>query len=111
MKAPAVKRLGIGLFVPKPTRGEAYHHSSSCLTCLAPSVDCWRPPLSVAILTHLVTRSLRGVVLPRVVGGNLTCEDAGTGLMLGKLAPYPGSRCHVRVWALAAMPLTRGGTS
>ncbi len=35
-----------------------------CLTCLAPSVDVrWRPLVSVAVVTHLVTHPPRGAVV------------------------------------------------
>lgn len=50
-----------GLFVPKPTREVACHRSYLVLTCLAPSVDVrWRPLVSVAVVTHLVTHPPRG---------------------------------------------------
>jgi hypothetical protein len=49
-----------GLFVPKPTRDVACHHSFR-LTCLVASVDVrWRPLVYVTVVTHLVTHPPRG---------------------------------------------------
>ena len=50
--------------------------AASCLTCEPSSVHVrWRPPLSVAIVTQLVTQSLARPVLPRAIGGVISCED------------------------------------
>ena len=49
-----------GLFVPKSSRGADCQRWAS-LTWERPSVSVhWRPPLAVAIVTHLVTRLLAG---------------------------------------------------
>ena len=44
-----------------------------CLTCFAPSVDVrWRPLVSVAVVTHLVTHPPRGAVV--VAAGLVPCQ-------------------------------------
>ena len=49
---------GCGLFVPKPSAAVCAASTAVCVTWERSSIDVrWRLPLTVAIVTHLVTRS------------------------------------------------------
>jgi len=59
---------------------------------------------------ELVTQSLTGPAGATASSWpDAQLRRSGTGLTLGKLGPYSGSRCRVRVPAVSAMALTRGG--
>jgi hypothetical protein len=74
--------------------------TSACLTWERPSVDFrWGPPLVVAIVTHLVTRSFVGGA---VVVGRTTTSMPTTGACEDRTTLAASKRC-LRSWILAVV--------